>query len=114
MTRLEFLQRLKQIVKIIDEFYVELKAKFPNCENNLEKQSFIYYSQTIKADCMAKIDQYSRMSDDEFARTASIVNFHIKQIETSYKAIDLDFKTLMTSTSNNYTPSNPSKTFPLM
>ena len=111
MDRRETVLKLKQMVGKIDEFYAELKSKFPNCENNLEKQSFISYSQFIKADYLRKIEQYSHLSDEEFAKMPTI-DFQMRTAETSFKSIELHFKTMMKSENNEYRPSDPSKLFP--
>ncbi len=111
MTKQESIQKLQQIIKKIDYFYGELKAKYPKCENNLEMQGFISYSQFIKADCMRKIEQFSRLSDADFAKMPTI-DFQMRNAETSFKSIDIQFRTLMNNTVSTYTPSDPSKTFP--
>lgn len=112
MTKQEAIQRLQQFVKKIDQFYVELKAKFPKCENNLEMQSFISYSQFIKVDCMRKIEQFSSLSNTDFSKIPTI-DFQMKTAEASYKSIALHFKSIINN-AQTYTPSDPSKTFPLI
>ena len=75
MTRKESIKTLQQIVKKIDEFYAGLKDKYKNCENNLEMQGFISYSQFIKTNCLRLIEQFSNQSDAEFAESSTTVDF---------------------------------------
>lgn len=108
MTRFEFLQKLKQYIKEIDRFNSELKAKFPSCENNLEKHNFIIFSQDIKTDFLRKIEQYSKISDEEFNKI-NFLDFINKNSDTNFKSLEIHFKTLIKDSNYEYTPSDPNK-----
>ena len=105
MTKLEFLQKLKLYIKKIDQFNNNIKSKFPNCESNAEKRAFIVYSQDMKVLYMQRYEQFSKMSDAEF-NSSYIFNSINKDIDFSFKSIELTYKTLMKK-EMDYTPSDP-------
>ncbi len=108
MTKLEFLQKIKFYIKEIDRFNSELKSRFPNCENNLELRNFIDFSQNTKADFLRKIEQYSNMSDESFSKIPTL-DFMNKNADSSFKSIELHYKTIINGPIYIYKPSDPNK-----